>query len=48
LLGERDRLRHESDAGTRQFADGEFTDYDPAAHRQRIDDLQAGKPFRPQ
>ena len=48
LLGERDRLRDELDAGTRQLADGEFTDYDPAALHQRFDDLKVGKPVRPQ
>jgi Arc/MetJ-type ribon-helix-helix transcriptional regulator len=48
LLGERDRLRDQLDAGTEQLAAGKFTDYDPAALRQRFDDLKAGKSFRPQ
>ena len=46
LLGERSRLRDQLAAGTRQLAAGEFTDYDPAALRQRFDDLKAGKSFR--
>ena len=48
LLGERDRLRDDLDAATRQRADGKFTDYDPAALRRRFDDLKTGKSFRPQ
>jgi len=47
LLGERDRLRDQIAAGTRQFATGEFTDYNPTALRNRFDDLKAGKSFRP-
>ncbi len=45
LLGERDALRDQIDAGTRQLASGEFTDYDPAALRKRFDELKAGKSF---
>ena len=48
LLGERDRLRDQIDAGTRQLHSGEFTEYDSAALRQRFDDLKTGKSFRPQ
>lgn len=48
LLDERDRQRDELDAGARQLATGECTDYDSAALRQRFDELKAGKPFRPQ
>ncbi len=48
LLGERDRLRDQLEAGTQQLASGQFTDYDPSALRQRFDDLKAGKSFRPQ
>lgn len=48
LLGERDRLRGELDAGAAQIVSGQFTDYDSAALRQRFDDLKAGKNFRPQ
>lgn len=48
LLGERDRLRDELDAGTAQLASGQYTDYDSAALRKRFDDLKAGKSFRPQ
>jgi hypothetical protein len=45
LLGERDRLRAHVDAGTRQLAGGEFTDYDPVALRRRFDELKAGRSF---
>jgi len=36
LLGERDRLRGELDAGAAQLASGQYTDYDSAAPRQRF------------
>ncbi len=48
LLGERDRLRDQLDAGAQQLATGQYTDYDPAALRQRFDDLKAGKELRMQ
>jgi Arc/MetJ-type ribon-helix-helix transcriptional regulator len=48
LLSERDRLRDQIEAGTRQLAAGQYTDYDTSALRQRFDDLKAGKSFRPQ
>ena len=47
LLGERDRLRDQVDAGERQLSAGEFTDYDPAALRRRFDELKVGKKFTP-
>jgi putative addiction module CopG family antidote len=47
LLGERDRLRGELDAGAAQFASGQYTDYDSAALRKRFDDLKAGTSFQP-
>lgn len=46
LLSQRNSLREQIDAGTRQLASGEFTDYDPQSLRQRFDDLKAGKPFQ--
>jgi hypothetical protein len=42
LLSERNALREQVAAGTRQLAAGEYTDYDPPALRQRLDDLKAG------
>jgi len=45
LLSQRNRLRHEIEAGTQQLASGEYTDYDAKALRQRFDDLKAGKSF---
>jgi putative addiction module CopG family antidote len=48
LLGERDSLRDQIEAGSQQLAAGQFTDYDPQALRRRFDDLKAGKPFRSQ
>jgi Arc/MetJ-type ribon-helix-helix transcriptional regulator len=47
LLGERDELRDHINAGDRQLAAGEFTDYDPPALRRRFDELKAGQSFRP-
>jgi len=38
LLSQRNSLREQIDAGTRQLAAGEFTDYDPQSLRQRFDD----------
>ena len=48
LLGERDKLREQVEAGARQLSSGEFTDYDRAALHRRFDDLKAGKSFRAQ
>ena len=45
LLGERDRLREQVEAGSRQLANGEYTDYDAASLRQRFDKLKAGQSF---
>jgi Arc/MetJ-type ribon-helix-helix transcriptional regulator len=47
LLGERDALRDTIDAGARQLASGDFTDYEPQDLRRRFDELKAGKSFRP-
>jgi hypothetical protein len=41
LLSQRNALRKQVDAGTRQLATGEYTDYDRGALRQRRDDLKA-------
>ena len=48
LLGERDRFRDQLEAGAKQLASGQYTDYDSAALCERFDDLKAGKKFRPQ
>ena len=48
LLSERNALRKQIDAGTRQLAAGEYTDYGRDALRQRRDDLKTGKRFNPQ
>ena len=48
LLSQRNALRKQIEAGTRQLAAGEYTDYDRDALRQRRDDLKAGKRFNPQ
>ena len=48
LLSERNALRKQIDAGTRQLAAGEYTDYGRDDLRQRRDDLKAGKRFNPQ
>jgi predicted transcriptional regulator len=40
LLTQRNALREQIDAGTRQLASGEYTDYDPQALRKRLDDLK--------
>lgn len=48
LLGERDRLRDQLQAGAQQLGTGQYTDYDSAALRERFDDLKTGKKFRPQ
>ncbi len=47
LLSERNALREQVDAGVRQLAGDEFTDYDSRALRQRFDELKAGQHFRP-
>jgi hypothetical protein len=47
LLSQRNALRNQIDAGTRQLAAGEYTDYDWDALRQRRDDVKAGKRFNP-
>ena len=48
LLRQRNALREQIAAGTQQLANGEYTDYDPQALRQRFDDLKAGKRFSAQ
>ena len=48
LLSQRNALREQIDAGTRQLASGEYTDYDSQGLRQRFDDLKAGKRFSAQ
>jgi hypothetical protein len=48
LLSQRNALRKQIEAGQRQLAAGEYTDYDRDALRQRRDDLKAGKRFNPQ
>jgi hypothetical protein len=45
LLSQRDALREQIAAGTRQLESGNYTDYDHKALRQRFDDLKAGKRF---
>jgi putative addiction module CopG family antidote len=45
LLSQRNRLREEIAAGTRQLAAGEYTDYDSKSLRQRFDKLKDGKSF---
>jgi Arc/MetJ-type ribon-helix-helix transcriptional regulator len=47
LLSQRNALRKQIEAGKRQLAAGEHTDYDRDALRQRRDDLKAGKQFKP-
>jgi hypothetical protein len=48
LLSQRNALRSQIAAGTRQLNAGEYTDYDSQSLRQRFDDLKAGKRFNPQ
>ncbi len=48
LLSQRNALRKQIEAGTRQLATGEYTDYDSQTLRQRFDDLKAGKHFKAQ
>jgi hypothetical protein len=48
LLSQRNALRKQIEAGTRQLEAGEYTDYDRDALRQRRDDLKTGKRFNPQ
>jgi hypothetical protein len=48
LLSQRNALRKQIEAGTRQLKAGEYTDYDRDALRQRRDDLKAGKRFNTQ
>ena len=48
LLSQRNALREKIAAGTRQLADGEYTDYDSESLRRRLDDLKAGKSFKAQ
>jgi len=43
LLSQRNALREQIAAGTRQLEDGQFTDYDSQSLRQRLDDLKAAK-----
>jgi hypothetical protein len=45
LLSQRNALREQIAAGTRQLETGEFTDYNAQSLRQRFDDLKAGKRF---
>jgi hypothetical protein len=45
LLTQRNALREQIAAGTRQLNNGEFTDYDPQALRKRFDNLKTGKSF---
>jgi putative addiction module CopG family antidote len=46
LLSQRNALRDEIAAGSRQLASGEYTDYDAESLRQRFDDLKAGNSFK--
>ena len=48
LLIQRNALREQIEAGTRQLENGEYTDYDSQSLRQRFDDLKSGKGFSPQ
>ena len=45
LLGQRDRLREQVDAGVKQLDAAQYTDYDSASLRQRFEELKAGKTF---
>jgi hypothetical protein len=45
LLSQRNALRKQVEAGTRQLQSGEYTDYDSQSLRQRFHDLKAGKRF---
>jgi Arc/MetJ-type ribon-helix-helix transcriptional regulator len=45
LLSQRNALRSQIAAGTRQLAAGEYADYDSQSLRRRFDDLKAGKEF---
>lgn len=45
LLSQRNALRGQIAAGTRQLEEGQYTDYDSESLRQRFDDLKAGKFF---
>jgi putative addiction module CopG family antidote len=45
LLSQRNALREQIAAGTRQLAAGEYTEYDSHSLRQRLNDLKAGKSF---
>ena len=45
LLSQRNALRDEIAAGSRQLATGEYTDYDSESLRQRFDELKAGMSF---
>jgi hypothetical protein len=48
LLTQRNALREQTEAGTRQLAGGKYTEYDSQALRQRFDDLKSGKRFNAQ
>ena len=45
LLSQRNALREQITAGTRQLESGEYTDYSSQSLRQRFDDLKSGKRF---
>jgi predicted transcriptional regulator len=45
LLTQRNALREQIEAGTRQLKAGEFTDYDSQSLRARFDELKGGKRF---
>jgi hypothetical protein len=47
LLSQRDALRKQIQAGTRQLQNGDYTDYDTDALRNRFSDLKAGRKFTP-
>lgn len=45
LLSQRNALRGQIAAGSKQLDAGEYTDYDSQSLRQRFDDIKAGKHF---
>jgi hypothetical protein len=45
LLTQRNALREQIEAGARQLAGGEYTDYDRHTLREHFDDLKVGKRF---
>lgn len=48
LLTQRNALRDQIEAGTRQLKNGAYTDFDSQNLRERFDDLKSGKQFSPQ